>query len=58
MTRSYHLAFFVAGGFFTVAACFGIFVRFVALRNSTMINDHDLTTDQRLPLKNSTVQEA
>ena len=36
MTRSYHLAFFIAGAFFACAACLSILVEFLASRNTSM----------------------
>jgi hypothetical protein len=33
-TRSYHLAFFIAGAFFACAACLGVLVEFLASKNT------------------------
>ncbi len=38
MTRSYHLAFFITGGFFACAACLGALVELLASRNTNMSN--------------------
>ena len=33
MTRSYHLAFYISGGFFACAACLGNLIQSLALKN-------------------------
>ena len=36
MTRSYHLAFFIAGGFFAFAACLATLIQLLASRNNSI----------------------